>query len=163
MQKQTIKLPELMLIGLTTRTNNINEGDPATAKISSTVQIYFQEGCAQRISNRKKSGVTYSAYAHYESDASGEYTYFIGEEVTDLTQVPAGLTALQIPQQKYVKFTNGPAKMPDVCIQAWRDIWQMTPSDLGGERAYIADFEIYDERAQDPAHTELDIYVGIQG
>ncbi len=163
MQKQTIQHPAIMLIGITTQTNNTNESDTASAKIALTVQTYFHEGLAHRIQNRQNPGVTYSVYTNYASDASGEYTYFIGEVVTDLTDAPQGLTAIHIPQQRYVKFTNGPAKMPDVCIQAWRDIWQMTPSDLGGERAYIADFEIYDERAQDPAHTELDIYVGIQG
>lgn len=34
---------------------------------------------------------------------------------------------------------------------------------LGGERAYIADFEIYDERSSDPPHNAIfDIYIGIK-
>jgi predicted transcriptional regulator YdeE len=38
----------------------------------------------------------------------------------------------------------------------------MLASDLGGKRAYIADFEIYDPRkSQDHNNVTLEIYVGI--
>jgi predicted transcriptional regulator YdeE len=32
---------------------------------------------------------------------------------------------------------------------------------FGGKRAYIADFEVYDERSRDPDNTIVDIYIGI--
>lgn len=50
--------------------------------------------------------------------------------------------------------------MPDIVIQAWQAIWKMTPEDLGGKRTYRADFEIYDQRAQDPQNSVVDIYIG---
>lgn len=162
MQKNTAKRPEMTLIGITARTNSANESNPETAKISPTVQKYFHEVLFNHIPNRKTPGNTYCVYTNYESDASGEYTYFIGEEVTHVTTIPEGLTQLVIPEQTYAKFTNGPAPMPAVCINAWHEIWNMTTSDMGGKRSYIADFELYDERAQDHQQVELDIYIGIQ-
>lgn len=36
------------------------------------------------------------------------------------------------------------------------------PEQLGGERSYIADFEVYDERASDHLNVVLDIYIGIK-
>ena len=39
---------------------------------------------------------------------------------------------------------------------------EMSSNDFGGERTYVADFEIYDQRAVDPANTSLDIYIGIK-
>lgn len=162
MRKIIIQQPELILVGITVRTNNTNEGNPSTAKISPTVQKYFHGALADTIQNRKTPGNTYCVYTDYESDASGEYTYFIGEAVTNIIHVPDDMTKLIIPAQTYAKFTNGPAPMPEVCISAWHDIWGMTPSDLGGPRAYIADFELYDQRAQDHQRVELDIYIGIQ-
>ena len=162
MHKTIIQRPKLILIGTTVRTNNTNESTPSTAKISPTVQKYFHEALANYIPNRKTPGNTYCVYTNYESDASGEYTYFIGEEVTDVTDIPEGLTQLVIPEQTYAKFTNGPAPMPAVCINAWHEIWNMTPDTMGGQRSYIADFELYDERAQDHERVELDIYIGIQ-
>jgi len=44
----------------------------------------------------------------------------------------------------------------------WQNIWKMNVADLGGIRAYIADFEVYDERSQNPEQAVLDIYIGIQ-
>ncbi len=38
----------------------------------------------------------------------------------------------------------------------------MDRSELGAKRAYIADFEIYDERIRDPNNAMLDIYIGIK-
>ena len=52
--------------------------------------------------------------------------------------------------------------MPTVCIDMWQNIWKMNASDLGGERAYIADFEVYDERSVDHNNVTLDIYIGIK-
>lgn len=111
--------------------------------------------------HRKKPGTTLCAYTNYESDYTGDYTFFIGEEVTSLNEQSADFETLIIPSQQYAKFTNGPEKMPEVSINAWQQIWTMTPSDLGGERTYITDFEVYDERSLDQNNVVLDIYVGI--
>ena len=64
--------------------------------------------------------------------------------------------------QQYAKFTNLPGPMPSVCIDMWQNIWKMKASELGGERAYIADFEVYDERSVDHNNVVLDIYIGIK-
>lgn len=161
MQKNPVQLPEIKLMGIITRTNNASEMDPSTAKISSTVQKYFQNSLSEKIISRTKPGTTYGAYTEYESDFTGDYTYFIGEEVTSFDKIPEEFSTISIPAQNYTRFTNGPGSMPDVCINAWQEIWGMTSKDLGGERKYLADFEIYDERAHDHRNTILDIYIGI--
>ena len=51
--------------------------------------------------------------------------------------------------------------MPQVCIDLWQKVWCITPDELGGTRAYITDFERYDERAQDSNNTILDLCIGI--
>ena len=65
--------------------------------------------------------------------------------------------------QTYTKFTSDPDQMPKVVIDMWQKIWNMDAAMLGGERAYIADFEIYDERSSDPHNAVVDIYIGIKG
>lgn len=160
---QTIEgLSEIKLVGITARTSNIAEMDPTKAKIGATMQKFFVEGMPDKILNRKHPGKIFAVYTNYESDASGEYTYFLGEEVTAFEGVKAGLETLIIPAQSYAKFTAGPGQMPAVVINIWQRIWQMSAPELGGERAYIADFEVYDERSRDPNNTVLDIYVGIK-
>ena len=161
MQKTTTTLPEIKLVGITARTNNASEMNFATAKIAVTIQKYLQGAMYDKIQNRKTPGVTYCVYTEYESDFTGDYTYFIGAEVESFGDLPEGYVEHTIPAQDYAKFTNKPGPMPLVCINMWQKIWKMTPEDFGGNRAYISDFELYDERALNPQSAILDIYIGI--
>jgi predicted transcriptional regulator YdeE len=162
MKKQPIANPEINLVGLTARTNMKNEMNPQTSKIGETAGRFWSQGIANRIPNRKNPGVTIAVYSEYESDEYGDYTYFIGEEVTSFEHTPPDLQKLKIPAAKYQKFTTPAGQMPNVVIEAWQQIWKMSDKDFEGKRAYIADFEVYDDRAQDPANTSLDIYIGIK-
>lgn len=162
MQKTIIKLPAMKLVGITARTNNANEANPTTAKISLTLQKYFVNKIPDKINYRKNPGVTYCIFTNYESDVTGDYTYFVGEEVTMFDDSSQGLEQLNIPEQTYAKLTTGSGPIPQICIEAWQEIWKMGSAELGGKRAYISDFEIYDERAADPQNTIFDIYIGLE-
>lgn len=163
MKKSSLTLPSIKLVGLKTgRTSNKAEANWQAGKIFPCVQRYYHQSIAQTISNRKKPGTTYCVYTEYESDFTGDYTYFIGEAVHDFEELPAGLEKHIIPVQTYAMFTNGPGTMPDVVREPWQKIWQMTSDDFGGDRKYHSDFEIYDERATDHHNLILDIYIGIK-
>jgi predicted transcriptional regulator YdeE len=112
--------------------------------------------------HRVKPETTFCVYTDYESDITGDYTYFIGEEVSSFETIPEGFQTLSIPAQTYAKFTTEPGPMPDVVIGAWQKIWQMTPEDFGSQRRFSADFELYDERASDHQNATLDVYIGIK-
>ena len=117
----------------------------------------------EKISNRKRPGTTFCAYTDYETDHNGDYTYFIGEEVSSFNDLlPEGFQQLVIPKQQYAKFTTSPAPMPDVIVNAWKEIWEMSSKQLGGHRSYKTDFEIDDERATDHQNIVLDLYIGIK-
>ena len=161
MEKQIITLEAIKLVGITARTNNANEMDPAKAKIGQVISKYFGEGIADQIPNRSNPGVTYAVYTEYENEHHGEYTYFFGEAVDHFDDLPESLSTLLIPASSYTKFTTGSGPMPNVVIDAWQAIWQMTSDDFGGNRCYGADFEVYDARAADPQNAILDIFIGI--
>jgi predicted transcriptional regulator YdeE len=156
MQKTIAHLPQMKCVGITTRTNS----DPSTNTIAATVQTYFHNGLSEKIMARKNPGTTFCVYTNYESDFRGLYTFFIGEEVNAFEELEEGFETLIIPAQNYAKFTNQPGPMPAVCIDMWKRIWEMDAATLGGERAYIADFEVYDKRALDHQNVVLDIYIG---
>lgn len=162
MKKVAVNKPSIKLVGLTTRTKNADEFNPATAKIGPLIGDYFSHGVAQLIANRTNPGITIAAYTDYESDHTGEYTYFIGEEVSSFENIPDGLHFMTIPESEYQRFTTPAGQMPAIVIQAWEKIWQMTPETLSAKRAYIADFEIYDERSMDPNNAVVDIYIGVK-
>lgn len=164
MKKEMIRLDELTLVGLTARTNNQNEMNPTTSKIAALASFYWNNQIASAIKNRSNPGITYSVYTEFESDENGDYTYFIGEAVgSSKDQDLQRFKILHIPKSHYQKFTTPPGKMPEVVISAWQAIWKMQQSDLGGKRKYIADFEIYDQRAADLNNAVVDIYIGIEG
>lgn len=162
MQKTVTELPEIKLLGILCRTNNTAEMNISSAKIAPTIQKYFRQAVAEEIPNRKNPGTTYCVYTDYESDFTGDYTYFIGEEVKVGGDSMEGFSSIIIPAQNYAKFTSKPGIMPEVCIDMWQNIWKMKSGELGGKRAYLADFEVYDKRALDPSKTVLDIYVGVK-
>ncbi len=165
MQKIITQLPEIKLVGITCRTNNshIRKKNSSLDGITPTVQKYFNDQFSTRIINRKSPGITYCAYTDYESDFNGDYTFFIGEEVTLFENTDEEeMQELVIPTQKYAKFTNQSGPMPTVCLDMWKSIWKMKPYDLGGLRSYVTDFELYDQRSTDYYNTVLDIYIGLK-
>ncbi|AIF81011.1 transcription activator [endosymbiont of Acanthamoeba sp. UWC8] len=162
MKRINVTHDEIKLIGIKVRTSNKAEFNPSTAKIGATIERYFINQIAGKVADRKNPGTTICLYMEYESDMDGEYSYFIGEEVTSYDNLPEGLNTHTIPSQTYVKFTTQSGVMPNVVINAWQQIWQMSASDLGGIRSYRADFEIYDTRSKDPNNTIVDIYIGIK-
>lgn len=156
------QLPEIKLVGIAARTSNALEGDQGTAKIPNVMQQFFMNELQTKIVNRKNPGRVYAVYTSYASDEHGDYTYFLGEEVTTFAPLILTMETLIIPAQTYTKLISSPGKMPDVVIDMWRNIWKMTASDLGGQRGYVADFEIYGENSQDPTNTIAEIYIGIK-
>ena len=145
MKKEFTEQSEMKVIGLTIRTNNTNELNPDTTKIGPTAGRYFADNVATSISNRKYPGVTIAGYTEYDGDEHQDYTYFIGEEVNSFEDTPEGLTAITIPANQYQKFTTNPGAMPEVVINAWQFIWQLSPEELGGSRNFKTDFEVYDQ------------------
>jgi len=162
MKKETITLEEKKLVGITIRTTYQNELDHTTSHIGPCVARYFQDQIAQRIPHVKNPEVTLCAYTNYENEYKGAYTFFIGQEVNSLGKLPEGLEALTVPAQTYVKLTTDKGPIPQVIVEAWQQIWQMSPGDLGGTRQYKVDFQVYDDRAIDPQNAIVDIYVGIK-
>lgn len=162
MKKELANKSEIKLVGLSARTNNKNEMNPQTSRIGELAGRYWGRNLAALIPNRKNPGVTLSVYTEYDSDEHGDYTYFVGEEVSSFENIPDNFQKLIMPASKYQKFTTPSGKMPEVVITAWQQIWKMTPEDFGGSRVYQADFELYDQRASDPANTSLDIYIGVK-
>jgi predicted transcriptional regulator YdeE len=161
MQCERVDKDQLQLIGISVRTCNADELNPATAKIGALVNRYWQENIATQIPNRKNPGITIIAYTDYASDEHGDYTCFIGEEVSSLESISSGLTSLIIAPNSYQKFTTEQGTIPEIVILSWQKIWQMSEQELGGKRNYQTDFEVYDQRAIDINAAVIDLYVGI--
>lgn len=163
MQDEIVEVNSKILVGITVRTNNQQEMTPMTGKIPGLITRYMQEKIAEKIPNRSHPGTLICAYTHYTQGYQGEYTYFVGEEVSNLGVVPEGLEALIVPAGSYRKFLAGPGPLPMILIQTWQKIWAIFQAGSNPNRNYRVDFEVYDNRAQNPLMAQVDIYIGVGG
>ena len=138
-----VEKDEIKIVGLKIRTKNEIEINSTTSNISILVNHYWKNKLAESIEHRVMPNKSYSIYTEYESDETGEYSYFIGEEVSDFNgQDLETFSCLTIPKQHYQRFTTKQGKIPSIALDAWQEIWAMSNEALGGQRTYQADFEI---------------------
>ena len=148
------------VIGISARTTNAKEVTP-DGVIGKMWGRLFQESVLAKIPNKADQNIV-AVYTDYASDHNGEYTYVLGARVTSDTDVPAGMIAKKIPAQKFAVFTSEKGPAPKVVPELWMKINSLPKDEVGGNRRYKADFEIYDERATDPQNLQIDVYVGIK-
>lgn len=123
-------------------------------------QRFFSEGIAQQIPNKVGPNF-YAVYSDYASDHNGEYTYVLGASVKEGTAAPGGMVVRHIPAGHYAVITTEKGPVAKVVPAAWQRIFQLE-ADAEIKRGYQTDFEIYDQRAQDPQNAQVDIYIGLK-
>jgi predicted transcriptional regulator YdeE len=100
---------------------------------------------------------TVALYTDYESDGHGEYTFLLGGKAGPGSVVPDGMVGRIVPAGRYAVFTSERGLVQKVVIETWQRIWAELPS-----RSFVADFEVYDQRAADPGNAVVEIYVGVK-
>ena len=148
------------LIGISARTTNAQEIS-GRGVIGTMWQRFMGEQLLEKIPNRADSNIL-ALYTSYESDANGAYTFVLGAKVTSAKTIPSGMIAVKIPAGKYFVLTTDRGPTDKVVPEAWARIWSLSKSQLGGERAYKIDFELYGPHAADPQNAQVQIYVGIK-
>jgi predicted transcriptional regulator YdeE len=147
------------VIGIAARTNDAKEST-ADGVIPRQWQKFFSEGMPGKIPDTKGPNL-YAVYADYASDHNGEYTYVVGAQVKDSTTPPNGMVLKRVPAGQYAVFTTEAGPFAKVVPAAWQRIFKLEEEGKL-KRAYKTDFEIYDERAQNPQNAQIDIYIGIK-
>ena len=98
----------------------------------------------------------YSLYTDYEDDHTKPYTTILGCKVSSLDKIPEGMVGRSFDGGSYVKTSTKGDLMQGLIVKHWSKIFEM---DLN--RTYLADFEIYGQKAQNPSTAEVDIYIGV--
>ena len=160
MTPKIVEQTEFTVIGISIRTNNAKEMS-GNGVIAPQWDRFMKEGLLNRIPNKSDSNIL-AVYTDYESDANGAYTFMIGAQVSSADDVPPGMVAKKVPAGRYALFTSEKGFVGKVVPQTWSQIWAVAKSAPEGNRAYQADFEVYDRRAADPQNAQVDIYVGIK-
>ncbi len=161
MEPEIVEQPEFSIVGIQVRTSNAKEmtGQGAIPKQWSK---FYKEGTADKIPNKVDSTV-YAVYTNYASDYNGEYDFIIGMKVSGASDVPPGMVAKKVPSGRFAVITSAKGPVERVVPQAWQRVYSLDDNrQLGGARAYKADFELYDQRSQNPQDAQVDLCIGLK-
>lgn len=125
--------------------------------IPQTIQSFFEILEQHGLENIHPELRFISIYTNYETDENGPYTYHYGIIQSENTPFLPECNVFHIKKGEYLKFTTEEGPLGIVVPKMWQKIWAMTPQELGGERAYTADFELYN-----PASTKADICIALK-
>ncbi|MGA9966887.1 MAG: GyrI-like domain-containing protein [Terriglobales bacterium] len=161
MEPKVVEQPEFSVIGIQVRTSNAKE-ITGGGEIAKQWAKFFKDGIADRIPHKVDSTI-YAVYTSYASDRDGEYDFIIGMKVSRVSDVPPGMVAKNVPKGKYAVIPTAQGPVAQVVPQAWQRVWSLEDNkQLGGARAYKADFELYDHRSRNPQDSQVDIYLGLK-
>jgi predicted transcriptional regulator YdeE len=160
-QTKAVDQKEFTVIGISARTNNAQEA-AGNSVIAKQWDKFYKDGIPDKIPNKADSA-TYVVYCDYAGDRNGDYTYIIGAKVSNASPAPPGMVAKTLSAGKYAVVSSERGPIPKIIVEAWQRIWSLEDqAQLGGKRAYKTDFEVYDQRAQNPQDSQIDIYVGLK-
>jgi predicted transcriptional regulator YdeE len=150
----TQKINAFSIIGIAVRTTN--ENNQSGKDIPTLWDKFMKEGIIEKIPS-KIDNTLYCIYTDYEGDYTKPYTTILGCKVANADTIPEGMMGKILKSGNYTKYTAKGNLMQGVVFNEWTKIWNS-----GIERLYTADFEVYGEKAQNPTHAEVDIFIAIK-
>ena len=133
--------------GVTARTSNAREADPATAALPALWGRFMAAGGSP--------STVFSVYTDYESDVHGAYTVVLGREAGRST---SGERTVRVVPGRYAVFTST-GDMPAAVIAGWQAVWAYFAEPDAPARAYTTDFEQYEPDDPSTVH----IHVAVRG
>ncbi len=151
---QKVKIEPFKVIGISVRTTN--ENGQAATDIPRLWEEFMSQGILEKIPDKIDHAV-YSLYTNYEGDYMRPYDTILGCKVNTLAHIPEGMVGLDIAGGNYVEFIAKGDLTKNVVVNTWYDIWKKPMP-----RSYVVDFEIYGEKARNPADAEVSIFIGVK-
>lgn len=151
---QKVKIEPFKIIGIWVRTTN--EEGQGSRDIAALWGRLMDENLLTAIPNKVAEEV-YSLYTDYEGDHTMPYTAILGCKVANLDRVPEGMVGKCLEGGTYAQITAKGDLTQGMIVNEWSKIFEM-----GLERAFTADFELFGEKAQNPLDAEVDFFVAVK-
>lgn len=150
---KTTAVEEFYIIGLSVRTTI--ENGRVIDDMSQLWNHFLLNNIRDQIPNKTDNAI-YRIYTDYEYDHTKPFTAIIGCKVNNLDDVPEGFTSKVI-SGDYMLMTAKGKPSDGIVLLEWIKIWNTKIP-----RAYKTDFEVHDEKATDPDHAEINIFVSLK-
>lgn len=152
-------VPAFTVVGVSVRTSHQKEAG-GNGLIPPLWQQAIEQNTLDSVPHRADNNLTV-VYTDFAGEPSGEYTYVLGARVTAVDKIPQGMVAVNIPAGKYAVVQSDTGPLQEVIPKVWQRIFAMTPAELGGQRAFKADFEIYPE-GFDYQNAQITVHLGLK-
>lgn len=143
-----IEQESFYVMGIEARTNNSLEAGP-NGIIPKQWEKFISQKLAELIPD-SVSQMVIAGYTDYESDVTGDYTFFLGVKVKSTKSIPEGMVVKKVPAGKFKIFTSDEGPVWETVPSIWKKIWATKLN-----RSYQFDYEVYDGRSV------VDVYIGI--
>ncbi len=147
------------VVGVTVRTSNAAEAG-GQGQIPQLWQRVMSANLLDQVPNRAGNNIVV-VYSDFAGDSDGEYNYTLGVPVLSVAKLPDGFVAKTIRAGRYAVFTSDQGPPEKVVPALWMRIDRLTPAQLGGDRAYHTDFEIYPADSG-PDSLQMTAHVGLK-
>jgi len=157
-----VNLESFQVVGIEASTNNAKESGP-DAIIGKLWQQFLSQNLLDKIPDKIDQSII-AVYTDYATDWNGEYTFILGAKIRPIPNpaLPEGMIVKIVPAGRYAVFTSERGPVAKIVVETWKQIWAYYKSPANGQRAYRADFEVFDRRAAHPNDAQVDIYVGVK-
>ena len=150
----TIQIESFDVIGIKVSTKN----DGSAGKDLPMLRGKFMGAELKEKIPNKVDDTIYCLYTNYDGDHTQPYDAILGCKVSSIQDIPDGMISHTINSSKGAKFTaKGSLIKAEAVINTWYEIWE---ADL--DRSFTTDFEVYDERSNNVANAEVDIYISLK-
>lgn len=151
---QNVKIKPFKVMGIGVRTTN--ENGQSAKEIATLWHKFMNENMLAKIPN-KVDNTIYSLYTDYERDHTKPYTAILCCKVKNLNTIPEGMIGKSFGGGNYVKITAKGDLTKGLIVKQWSIIFEM-----GLDRTFTADFEVFDARAQNAIDAEIDFLIGVK-
>ncbi|MFI7615216.1 GyrI-like domain-containing protein [Nonomuraea terrae] len=132
---------ELIVVGFAVRTTNVEEKDPARAKLPALWQRAGAPGAFAHVPNRLDENL-YAVLTDYESDHNGAFTQIVGTGVRTVPRLPEGMVAVRVPAGQALRL-EARGTMPQALMEAWQQLVNHTESGGTPSRVFTTDLEVH--------------------
>ena len=143
----TVRIPAFSVAGISVRTRNSEEMNPAIARLGGLWNRFFSQSWERKLPARGDDGRIFGVYSGYESIEHGAFDVTDGEAVAEpgrvRTEAVPGAACVDIEPGDYLVFT-GEGEMPQMVIDTWVRIWHYFAENPQVQRRFSTDFEAYE-------------------